>query len=99
MKLTRRRLLAEFGPYGPSLRGTTGFQTPLSATTYPYNLNPCLEKQRAEAAERRRVRLKELALDWTVKCPSAKNKKKSSRLPDDAARIQGVPELSPAPVR
>lgn len=68
-------------------------------STFPYNLNPCIERARAEAAERRRARLKELALDWTIKCPSDKGKKKSNRRPDDAARIPGAPELSPSPVR
>ena len=94
MKLSRTPLLMEFGPYGPSLRGTTGFQSPLSIgrfSTYPYNLNPCLEKERQEAAMRRRSRLQELVRDWSMKC-SQKGKRASSQTPE-------APEAAPSLVR
>lgn len=65
--LTRTRLLSEFGPYGPSLRGTSGFSAPLAQgrdTTFPYLLDPARERDRLEAMQRRRARIRELAADW-----------------------------------
>jgi len=75
-------------------------------STFPHNMNPCIERERAGAAERRQMRLKELALDWTVKCSTEENKgkkkkkgKENTNRSLDAARIPGEPTPSPSLVR
>lgn len=92
MQISRTPLLMEFGPYGPSLRGTTGFNLPLSMgrfSTFPYNMDPCVERERMIAAERRRQRLQELAREWTVKCSSQKKNsdERKSKEPSPSARL------------
>jgi hypothetical protein len=87
----RTPLLMEFGPYGPSLRGTSGFSVPMSrSTAFPFHMDQECEKKRQEAALRRRERLQELAREF-ARCPSDKKKKRRS-----AARTPGLPEPVPS---
>ena len=65
MDLTRRNLLFEYGPYGPSLRGLS-VSMGKSKTGHPYGLDPKKEKERLETMIRRRDRLRELAREWLI---------------------------------
>lgn len=87
--LKRTRLLSEFGPYGPSLRGTTGFSVPLGQgkdTTFPYSLDPNRESERLEALQRRRARIRELAADWVKPGELYGLGNKNERYPKKSAR-------------
>ena len=75
LQLDRTPLLMEFGPYGPSLKGTSGFASPLGMgrfTTFPFHLGACQERNRQEQMIRRRARLQELARDFNVTSGCAK---------------------------
>jgi len=71
VKLSRRPLLLEFGPYGPSGQGgnrsTSGFSAPISSrrfNTWPFIPNAKLMMQKEKERQRRRDRLRELAMGW-----------------------------------
>jgi hypothetical protein len=69
--LRRTNLIMEFGPYGPSGAGgnssVTGFAAPVGArnfTTWPFMPNTEIMRQKDAEANRRRDRLRQLALGW-----------------------------------
>ena len=65
--LSRTNLIMEFGPLGPTGRGTGGVATPVSTkrfNTWPFVPNAKLMMQKQQEAQRRRERLRELALGW-----------------------------------
>jgi hypothetical protein len=73
--LNRRPLLMETGPYGGGGGGRSagGFATPISArrfNTWPFVPNAKLLMQKAQEADRRRQRLRELALGWFTHGPT-----------------------------
>lgn len=65
MDLSRRNLLLEYGPYGPSLRGLS-VSLGRDRTSFPFGLDPKKEKDRLETSMRRRDRLRQLAREWII---------------------------------
>jgi hypothetical protein len=65
MDLSRRNLLVEYGPYGPSLRGLS-VSLGKQRTNAPFGLDPAKEKERLESSLRRRARLRQLAIEWII---------------------------------
>jgi len=78
MDLTRRNLLVEYGPYGPSLRGLS-VSLGRSRTGKPFGLDPELEKERMESSLRRRERMRELAIEWLIASDAEKSRGGSSQ--------------------
>lgn len=69
MALHRSNLITELGPYGGGGGGRSagGFASPISSrrfNTWPFVPNAGLLLQKEEEAERRRNRLRQLALGW-----------------------------------
>jgi len=78
----------EFGPYGPSLKGTSGFQVPLGMgrfSTFPYRLDAKKERERYEAMMRRRQRLRELSGEWAIA-----NRPQDTRAPGQSKKKQSA---------
>lgn len=64
MELRRTNLIMEFGPYGST---TSGMAAPIGVRnfgSYPFMPNMELLKQKDAEANRRRERLRQLALGW-----------------------------------
>lgn len=75
MDLSRRSLLVETGSYGGGGGGRSagGFATPVSTrrfNTWPFIPNAQLLLQKEQEANRRRNRLRELALGWFTYGPT-----------------------------
>lgn len=95
MDLRRTNLIMEFGSYGPTGsggNGSAGLSAPIGVrnfATYPFMPNMELLKQKDAEANRRRERLRQLALGWFFTSGSPDGGRPSGAPGDSNASLAG----------